>query len=139
MPDLSVGKVGLTFHLDRQKNRGNDRQHHAGVITSERVCEASRTNNNVLATRNDRNKEPNQSSLGVICEVQRGVVIEFVPPATQISLLQHGHHSNVNIRLRTVDTLTRTREADPVNTTQDASLHCADKSERKEERHEKQS
>ena len=29
MQDLSVGKVGLTFHLDKQKNRGNDRQYHA--------------------------------------------------------------------------------------------------------------
>ena len=53
--------------------------------------EVSRSNNNVRAARDDRNKEPNQSSLDVTYQIQTRVDIEIIPLATQTPLIQHGH------------------------------------------------
>ena len=82
-----------------QKKRGVDRQHQSQGITSERMCQVSRRNNNVRATRNNRNQESTPRSLGIIYQVQTGANIEIVPSTKQTSLIQHGHHSYADIRL----------------------------------------
>ena len=76
-------------------------------ILSERVCEVSRTHNNVREARHNRNKEPNQSSLGVIYQVQTRVDIEIVAPTSQTPLIQYGHYPYADVRLRNMDTLTK--------------------------------
>ena len=92
----------------KQKKRGVHRQHQSRSITSERMFQVSRTNNNVRTTRNNGNQESIPSSLGIIYQVRTGANIEIVLPTTQTSLIQYGHHSHADIRLWNMDTLTRT-------------------------------
>ena len=133
----STERVGLKIHPDKtkilsnqgigQKKRGVDRQHQSRGITSEWVCEVSRTNNKVRAIRNNGYQETNPSSLGIVYQVQTGANIEIVPFATQnfaysswwslprwLTLLEHGPFR-------------RTRKIDLITTTQNASPDYTDK------------
>ena len=57
-----------------QKKRGVHRQHQSRSITSERMFQVSRTNNNVRATRNNGNQESIPSSLGIIYQVRTSLM-----------------------------------------------------------------
>ena len=107
LPDKTKIKIFQQSGIE-QKQRGVDRQHQSRGITSERMCQVSRRNNNVRATRNNRNQESTPSSLGIIYQVLTGANIEIVISTKQTSLTQYGRHSYADIRLWNMDTLART-------------------------------
>ena len=96
--------------LDKKSQQPGIEQKKRGII-SERVCEVSRTNNNVRATRDNRDQESYPSSLGIIYQVQTG---------------------------GNMDTLTRTWKNDPIDANQGASPHYTNTAKVKEENEEKE-
>ena len=74
-------------------------------------------------------KKSHPSSLGIILQVQTGANIDIVLPTTQTSLIQHGDHSNAELRFWNMDPIKRARENDSIDTTQNAPPHCTDEKE----------
>ena len=98
-----------------QKKRSGDQQHQSRCIAGERVCQVSRTNNQISATGNNRNQESNSSCLGVVPQVQPGVDIKILPPAAQAPLVQHGDLSDAELCFWNMDPDKRTREDDTMD------------------------
>ena len=85
------------------------------------MCEVSRTDNNIAATRSDGNQKQNPSSLGLGLQIQAGVDVKILHSAAQATLIQHGDLSDIGLRVWNVDLDLRTRKNDTIDTAEDAS------------------
>ena len=121
----------------QQTIQGNDRRHQGGGLTNKRESKVFRTNHNVRAARDDRNIEQNQSSVGITLQIQARVDVEISSSTAQTSRIQHGHHSHVDVRFWLMDTITRTRETDSIDATQDAPSHGSNEKKVQDEKPKK--
>ena len=120
----------------QQTIQGNHRRHQGGGLTSKRESKVFRTNHNVRATRDDRNVEQNQSSVGIILLIQARVDVEILSSTAQTSY-STCHDSHVDVRFWHIDTSTRTREIDSFDATQDAPSHRSNKEKVQDEKSKK--
>ena len=89
----------------QQTNRSKDRRHSGRSLTDKRGSTVSQTNRNVRAARNDRNKEPNQSSVDIICEIQARVDIDIVSFTAQTAFIHNGHNAHADVWFWHLDTI----------------------------------
>ena len=87
----STEKVGLKIHPDKTTLLSNQGSNERTDVTIDNinVRKVSRTSNNVRAARNNRNKEQDQSCVGIIYQIQTRIDIEFIPLTSQSPLIQY--------------------------------------------------
>ena len=76
-----------------------------------------------LATRNDGNREQDQSRLDSLCQAQTRVNTQILPPTPQTTIIQRRHHAIDVVRCRHVRVNAGACEDDPIHTTQDVPTH----------------
>ena len=111
----STEKVELKIHSDKTKILSNQRSNRQTevkiddikieVLPMSEKAQYLRQNHDVGAARDDRNKEPNQSSVGIIFGKQARVDIEIVSFTAQTAFIQHGHNAHADVRFWHLDTI----------------------------------
>ena len=105
-------KVGLKIHPERTKilsNQSSNRRREVAInnikveiLTTE---ECAKYLGQIITFRQQEtsDQESNQGRLGVVLQIQARVDIKIIPPTTQTSLIQHGDHSDDELRFWHMD------------------------------------
>ena len=64
--------------------------------------------------------------MGRVPQVQTGTYLEIVPLVLQDDIVQHGGHTNADIREWNMDTIERTQKKDQISSAENDSSHCSD-------------
>ena len=125
-------EVWLKVHPEKTKilfNKRSNRQKEAQIddISVEILPSNKKTKymgqTITLATRNDGNREQDQSRLGSLCHAQTRVNTQILPPIPQTTIIQRRHHAIDVVRCRHMRVNAGTCEDDPIHTTQDVPTH----------------
>ena len=105
-------KVGLKIHSGKTKilsSQGSSRRKEieidnikVDILTREETTKYLGQMVYIPATGDDRDQESNQGCQDDIIQMQTRADLQIVPSSTSASLIRHGDHPNVDLRLRTL-------------------------------------
>ena len=135
-------KVGLRIHPDKTKILSNQstinsdtkkacwsRWHEHRNIDKKWKRKIFGSENLVLPTRDYRNQEPDQGSLGDLPQIQTRIDIKKLHAQTSSTAFRRHSFSDYLLRSGNMGSEQRTRKNDSIDTTQDATTHYPDKKE----------
>ena len=100
MRDFKRGteKGGLKIHPDKTQILSNQGSNKRTEVTIDNIKVEVLPARECAKYLGHRNREPNQSCLGVLYQVQTKIDIDIIPPTSQTPLIQDGHYFYADVR-----------------------------------------